>query len=58
LGTFEGGYSCEDIKSRGGALKCDYDSLVLFEGVDRGRKKDSSSGTNTVEAAFLFAGGA
>lgn len=30
LGTFEGGYSCENIKSRGGALKCDCDSLVLF----------------------------
>lgn len=53
-----GGYSCEDIKSRGGALKCDYDSLVLFGGVYRGQKKDSSSGTDTVEAAFLFAGGA
>nr|DAP17961.1 MAG TPA: hypothetical protein [Bacteriophage sp.] len=51
------GYSRKYIKSRGGALKCDYDSFVLFGAGGRNQKKDSSSGTNTAEAAF-FAGGA
>lgn len=37
---------------------CDYDSFVLFGGVDRGQKKGSSSGTDTAGAAFFVAGGA
>ena len=54
FGTFERGYSCENIKSRGGALKCDCDSLVLFGGGGQDQKKSSTSGTNTAGAAFLL----
>ena len=52
LGVPEGGYSREDVKSRGGALKCDCDGLPLFEAGQRGQKKGSASGTNTAGAAF------
>lgn len=50
------GYSHKDIKARGVALKCDYGDLALFREVARGQKKDSSSGTDTAEAAFFVAG--